>query len=194
MSTQPGRPHRIGFRLGPDAASKLSDMPRSDYVASIRGRIGNHLLLLPGVTAVIRDGGKFLLARHTHSGLRSLIGGAVEPGEEPYEAVVREVREETGATLLVDGIVGAYGGRPMMVEYPNGDQVAYVTTAYNATCSTRRIRTSKSCSNWAGSRVTRSSTCPDASGSIGHHRLQIAIPQRTSLAFGRGVRILPRSR
>nr|WP_314844564.1 NUDIX domain-containing protein [uncultured Microbacterium sp.] len=105
-------------------------MPRSDYVASIRARIGDDLLLLPGVTAVIRDGEDFLLARHSHSGLWSLIGGAVEPGEEPADAVVREVLEETGARVHVDGIVGAYGGRPMMVEYPNGDRVAYVTTAY----------------------------------------------------------------
>ncbi len=114
-----------------ERASKLSDMPRSDYIASIRERIGTDLLLLPGVTAVIRDGERFLShAPHAHSGLWSLIGGAVEPGEEPREAVIREVREETGATLVVDGIVGAYGGRPMMVEYPNGDRVAYVTTVY----------------------------------------------------------------
>ena len=105
-------------------------MPRSDYVESIRARIGNDLLLLPGVTAVIRDAERFLLARHAHSGLWSLIGGAVEPGEEPVDAVVREVLEETGARIRVDGIVGAYGGAPMMVEYPNGDQVGYVTTAY----------------------------------------------------------------
>lgn len=132
MKWSPGKQTKRATQLtiGSDAASRLSDMPRSDYVASIRGRIGNDLLVLPGVTAVIRDGEKFLLARHTHSELWSLIGGAVEPGEEPYEAVIREVREETGATLVVDGIVGAYGGRPMMVAYPNGDQVAYVTTAY----------------------------------------------------------------
>ena len=105
-------------------------MARSGYVASIRARIGSDLLLLPGVTAVIRDADRFLLARHSHSGLWSLIGGAVEPGEEPFDAVAREVREETGARIRVDGIVGAYGGAPMMVEYPNGDHVSYVTTAY----------------------------------------------------------------
>lgn len=105
-------------------------MSRSDYVASIRERIGNDLLLLPGVTAVVRRGDEFLLARHSHSGLWSLIGGAVEPGEEPRDAVIREVREETGARLRIDGIVGVYGGKPMMVVYPNGDHVAYVTTAY----------------------------------------------------------------
>ncbi|WP_298945338.1 NUDIX domain-containing protein [uncultured Microbacterium sp.] len=106
-------------------------MPRSEYVASIRSRIGTDLLLLPGVTAVIRDEDRFLLARHQHSGLWSLIGGAVEPGEEPGEAVIREVFEETAANVRVRRIVGVYGGHPMMVTYPNGDQVGYVTTAYD---------------------------------------------------------------
>ena len=102
----------------------------SPYVQSIRARIGQDFLLLPGVTAVIRDGARFLLARHAHSGLWSLIGGGVEPDEEPSDAVAREVLEETGARVRITGVVGAYGGRPMMVTYPNGDQVGYVTIAY----------------------------------------------------------------
>ncbi|MDF2989976.1 MAG: hypothetical protein K0S37_490 [Microbacterium sp.] len=106
-------------------------MATSEYVAALRSRIGTDLLLLPGVTAVIRDADRFLLARHRHSGLWSLIGGAVEPGEEPAEALHREVREETGAEVRIRGIVGVYGGAPMMVTYPNGDQVGYVTTAYD---------------------------------------------------------------
>lgn len=89
-------------------------MPRSEYVQSIRDRIGGELLLLPGVTAVIRESERLVLARHADSGVWSLIGGAVEPGEEPLDAVVREVQEETGATPRVHGIVGAYGGRPLM--------------------------------------------------------------------------------
>jgi len=106
-------------------------MPASDYTAAIRSRIGTDLLLLPGVTAVIRDGERFLLARHRHSGLWSLIGGAVEPGEEPAEALHREVGEETGGRVRIRGVVGVYGGEPMMVTYPNGDRVGYVTTAYD---------------------------------------------------------------
>ena len=105
-------------------------MPMSEYVQSIRNRIGTDLLLLPGVTAIIRDGERFLLARHAHSGLWSLIGGGVEPGEEPADAVVREVLEETGARVQITGILGAYGGPPLEVEYPNGDRVNYITTAY----------------------------------------------------------------
>ncbi|MGO1255222.1 MAG: NUDIX domain-containing protein [Microbacterium gubbeenense] len=97
---------------------------------SIRTRIGNEFLLLPGVTAVVREGERFLLARHAHSALWSLIGGGIEPGEEPLDAVAREVFEETGARIQINRIIGAYGGDPMMVTYPNGDQVGYVTIAY----------------------------------------------------------------
>jgi hypothetical protein len=82
-------------------------MPMSDYVASIRSRIGTDLLLLPGVTAVIRDGDRFLLARF-------------DPAADLAEERVR-----------IRGIVGVYGGRPMMMTYPNGDNVGYVTTAYD---------------------------------------------------------------
>lgn len=105
-------------------------MPMSSYVRSIRARIGQDFLLLPGVTAVIRDGERFLLARHAHSGLWSLIGGGVEPGEDPADAVDREVFEETGARIRITGVIGAYGGEPLAVTYPDGDQVGYVTIAY----------------------------------------------------------------
>ncbi|AZC13109.1 NUDIX domain-containing protein [Microbacterium sp. ABRD28] len=111
-------------------------MPASDYIQSLRSRIGHDLLLLPGVTAVIRDGERMLLVRHAHSGTWSLVGGAVEPGEEPLEAVMREVREELDAEIDVTGIVGVYGGEPLMVTYPNGDRVGYVTTAYECVLRT----------------------------------------------------------
>jgi hypothetical protein len=32
--------------------------------------------------------------------------------------------------VRITGIVGAYGGEPLMVDYPNGDRVCYGTTAY----------------------------------------------------------------
>ncbi|SFR85688.1 hypothetical protein SAMN04487846_0009 [Microbacterium sp. cf046] len=38
-------------------------MPISPYIAELRTRVGHDLLLLPAVTAVIRNGGRFLLAR-----------------------------------------------------------------------------------------------------------------------------------
>ncbi|GAA2059249.1 NUDIX domain-containing protein [Leifsonia soli] len=104
-------------------------MPMSEYVQSIRARIGNDFLFLPAVTAVIRDGERFLLARDTGEHW-SLIGGGIEPGEEPADALVREVLEETGAEVRITGLVGAYGGEQMMRTYGNGDQAGYVTIAY----------------------------------------------------------------
>lgn len=102
----------------------------SEYVRAIRARIGHELLLLPGVTAVIRDGERFLLARSAGADAWSLIGGGVEPGEDPADEVAREVREEVGCGIRISGLVGAYGGESLVVQYPNGDRVAYVTTAY----------------------------------------------------------------
>lgn len=105
-------------------------MPISEYVASLRARIGNDLLQLPGITAVIRRGDQFLLCRANGLQTWGFIGGGVEPAEDPVEAVAREVQEELGARVQVGAVLGAYGGPELVLTYANGDRVAYVTTAY----------------------------------------------------------------
>lgn len=106
-------------------------MPVSPYLKSLRSRIGNDLLLLPAVSAVIRnDAGEVLLALSHGDEEWALIGGGLEPGEEPASAVLREIREELGVEARISQIVGAYGGEDMFITYPNGDRCAYVTTAY----------------------------------------------------------------
>ncbi|KJQ53138.1 NUDIX domain-containing protein [Microbacterium sp. SA39] len=106
-------------------------MPMSPYVRDLRARVGHDLLLLPGVTAIIRNGDRFLLVRQRGSELWGLVGGGVEPGEEPQDAVAREIAEELGLdSVVVRRIVGAYGGADLVTEYPNGDRVSYVTIAY----------------------------------------------------------------
>jgi 8-oxo-dGTP pyrophosphatase MutT (NUDIX family) len=105
-------------------------MPMSEYVARLRSVIGHELLLLPAVTAVIEHDGRYLLARHVDDGRWGLIGGGIEPLEAPVDALRREVREELGIDLAIQGVIGSYGGPDLIVDYPNGDRVAYVTTAY----------------------------------------------------------------
>ena len=102
----------------------------SDYVRDLRAQIGNDFLLLPAVTAVIQRDDRFLLARQRDSGRWSLVGGGVEPGEPPAEALRREVHEELGVDVVVGEIVGAYGGPALETTYSNGDRAGYVTIAY----------------------------------------------------------------
>ncbi len=105
-------------------------MPVSEYVRSLREQVGSSYLLLPGVTAVVQDGDRFLIARQRDSRRWGMIGGGVEPGEEPRAALQREVREELGVGSEIIRIIGAYGGCLLENVYPNGDHVGYVTVAY----------------------------------------------------------------
>ena len=63
------------------------------------------------VGAVIRDGGgRLLLIRRGHppgAGLWSLPGGRVEAGESDHDAVIREVGEETGLSVVPGAFLGA---------------------------------------------------------------------------------------
>ncbi|MBP7263569.1 MAG: NAD(+) diphosphatase [Spirochaetia bacterium] len=63
----------------------------------------------PAVLAVVRRGDKLLLARNAASrlGFWSLIAGFVEPGERFEDCVRREVREEVGLDIRVDGYLGS---------------------------------------------------------------------------------------
>jgi 8-oxo-dGTP diphosphatase len=52
-----------------------------------------------GAYALVPDTGRLLLTRYAGSGRWSLPGGGIDHGEQPIDAVHREVREETGLTL-----------------------------------------------------------------------------------------------
>jgi len=61
------------------------------------------------VGAIVMDKGRMLMVLRDHEPLKgywTLPGGRVEPGESLREAVVREVREETGLDIDVDGLLG----------------------------------------------------------------------------------------
>lgn len=107
-------------------------MPISEYYRKLREKVGTDLLLLPSVAAVIRNDKSEILFQYPRNGdCWSLPAGAIEPGESPTEAVVREVWEETGLTIEPTSIIGVFGGAEFRHIYANGDQVEYQVILYD---------------------------------------------------------------
>ena len=101
-------------------------MGMSKYYKNIREKLGNELILMPSVAGIIRNElGEILLQNKGNGEKWSLPAGAIEPGEAPAEAVVREVWEETGLCVVPRRLIGIFGGRDFRYQYPNGHQVEY---------------------------------------------------------------------
>lgn len=115
-------------------------MPISSYIKNLRAKIGRDLLLLPGVTAVvINNRDEVLLQLRRDTGTWAPPSGGVEPGETVAETARREVREETGIDILPEAVVAVLSGADYNVTYPNGDQLASVTTVFR--CSPLNAKT-----------------------------------------------------
>ncbi len=106
----------------------------SSYLSRLRAVIGHELLLLPSVSViVVDDHARMLLVRHAgHRDGWAVPGGAVDMGESPAQAAVREIREETGVQIGQLRLLDVLGGADYEVTYANGDRVAYVTAVYQA--------------------------------------------------------------
>ena len=104
-------------------------MPISSYVKQLREKIGHDLLFLPGVSAVVvNDNGEILLHKRSDFRAWALPSGILDPGENPADAVVREVFEETAVHIQPVRISGVYTTPP--ITYPNGDRALYVITTF----------------------------------------------------------------
>jgi ADP-ribose pyrophosphatase YjhB (NUDIX family) len=86
----------------------------------------------PSVSALIFDRrGRLLLQQRSDGGQWGLPGGSIEIGESVSEAVVREVREETGLTVTVRRLVGVYSDPQLqIVRYPSGHVWHYVNVCF----------------------------------------------------------------
>ncbi len=107
-------------------------MAISRYLAELRALVGNRPLHVPSVSVAVRDGSRYLLGVHEDHRRWVFPGGAVDPGEQPSDAAVRETWEETGLTVGLTRLVGCFGGPHHRIRYPNGDVVDYVSTVFEA--------------------------------------------------------------
>ena len=108
-------------------------MPMSEYMRRLRSLVGTTLLELPTVTVVhFDDAGRILLVRHSEGNVWTTPGGAVEPGESPANAAVREMWEETGLWVELTRVIGVYGGPEFQTTYSNGDAISFLMTVFEA--------------------------------------------------------------
>jgi ADP-ribose pyrophosphatase YjhB (NUDIX family) len=110
-------------------------MAISPHIARLRAVVGHELLVLPSVAVLpIDEDGRVLLGWPAEfSDGWGIVGGAVDPGESPAEAAIREAREEIGVEIRLGPLLDVLGGPDYEVTYPNGDRAAYVSTVYEAT-------------------------------------------------------------
>jgi ADP-ribose pyrophosphatase YjhB (NUDIX family) len=100
-------------------------MPTPQFILDLRAKVGQELLWLStAMGAVFDDEGRVLLGRRADIGVWTLPGGIIDPGEQPADAAVREVFEET-AVVAVPETLTSIGVSPQLT-YLNGDQVQYL--------------------------------------------------------------------
>lgn len=95
-------------------------MARVDYIDDPNAPKANSVV--PSVVAVVRDdAGRMLMIHKTDNDKWALPGGGHEIGESIADAVVREVKEETGYDVEVVTITGTYTNPRHVMAYDDGE-------------------------------------------------------------------------
>jgi 8-oxo-dGTP pyrophosphatase MutT (NUDIX family) len=104
-------------------------MATPEFVTGLRAHIGHDMLWLSTAAGVVLDADeRVLLGRRADTGSWGLPGGIIDPGEEPADAAVREIYEETGVIAIPESLVAVSVSG--VVTYPNGDVVQYLEVLF----------------------------------------------------------------
>jgi ADP-ribose pyrophosphatase YjhB (NUDIX family) len=99
--------------------------------------------IVVAVSAFVQDEhGRLLMIRRTDNDLYSIPGGAQDVGETIGQAVIREVREETGIDVDPTDIIGVYSDPEHVVAYADGEVRQQFSICFRARPIGGELRTS----------------------------------------------------
>ena len=101
-----------------------------DYIHELRKVIGPRKIILNCAGALIVRDDKILFQLRADNNRWGLIGGLLEMNETYEEAALREIREETGLEVSLDGFLGIFHNHDMV--WANGDRAHVITAMYTA--------------------------------------------------------------
>ena len=89
---------------------------KANYIKWIRSKVGHEkIILVFAGGCIFNEKGEILLQRRGDTNKWGFPGGAIELGETPKMAAVREAKEETGVDVKVGNLIGLYTDCDMMV-------------------------------------------------------------------------------
>ena len=97
----------------------LLGLPAGEVRARFRSELGHITPKVGSDGAIFDDQGRLLVMQRAPEGTWCLPCGWIEPHESPEEAVVREVREETGLSVTPRELVGVFSRRAGVESAPH---------------------------------------------------------------------------
>lgn len=100
-----------------------------DYIHTVRALTGHIPLILNAAAGLVVRNRQDILLQERADGGWCLPGGYLEFGETYAEAVVREMKEDSGLDVTIIRSLGMYDNHYYM-DYPNGDRVMNIAQAF----------------------------------------------------------------
>lgn len=103
-----------------------------NYIQKIRSKLGKEKFIHPAARIIIENKQKeILIIERKDNGKFGIPAGALEENETIEECIIREVKEETGLTIIDLEVIGISSNPEReYVEYENGDRIQYFTVEF----------------------------------------------------------------